>query len=552
MRRIMSACAAVALAGGLTSGTAVAAPAAQQTPNRAATAAAPVVPDTPVSRTHSYTPPKVSWGECSDARLKDAGAQCGFVVVPRSYSNHDGPKIKIAVSRIKADPKVRYQGAMLVNPGGPGGSGLGMARLGSSVPKNAGKGYDWIGFDPRGVGSSEPAMSCDPKVTQPVRPYYTPTTSERLRAWTGRSRDYAEKCGAKNNQMLSHLRSSNTVYDMDSIRKALGRWQLNFYGFSYGTYIGQLYATKYPTKVRRFVLDGVVNPGRAWYPANLDQNLAFEKTMKSWFAWVAKHDDVYHLGTSADEVRQKWFATRARLVSWPRPGIGGDEWTETFLSAGYYVYDWDHLAHLFAAGSKGDFAPAAKEYADANPSTAGSDNGYAVYLGVQCTDAPWPRDWGPWSKDAWASHGKAPFMSWSNTWFNAPCKFWPREGGTRAWMGSESAPGMLLVAETFDAATPYTGALSARQRFPRSSLIEGKNGTTHSGSLSGVACTDDRIADYLLHGTLPKRTAGNSSDVQCDPVPAPEATSPTAASGRKAGGNDNRWLRESLDEARPR
>lgn len=546
MRRILSACAIVALAGGLASGTAAAVPDAEQAPS---SPAAPVVPDAPTSAAHSYTPPKIDWGECEDSRLKAAGADCGFVTVPRNYNNHDGMKIRLAVSRIKADPDVRYQGAMLVNPGGPGGSGLGLARLGESVPKNAGQGYDWIGFDPRGVGSSEPALTCDPGVTDPVRPYYSPTTSERLRAWAGRSKGYAEDCGDKNNQMLSHMRSSNTVYDMESIRKALGRWQLNFYGFSYGSYIGQLYATKYPAKVRRFVLDGVVNPGRAWYPANLDQNYAFEETMRAWFDWVAENDDVYGLGSTGEEVRDFWYETRARLVHWPRPGLGGDEWTEVFLGAGYYVYGWDDLAHVLVAASKDDFTPAAQEYAAANPGTPGSDNGYAVYLATECTDAPWTRDWSVWSKDAWTAHGKAPFMSWSNTWFNAPCKYWPRQGGQRAWMGSTKAPGMLLVAETHDAATPYSGALSARQRFPKSVLIEGKGGTTHSGSLSGVGCVDNRIADYLLEGALPERTSGNSSDVQCEPVPPPEATAPNSV-GKEPAGED--WVREYLDGARPR
>lgn len=549
MRKILSACAVLAMASTVaaSSGAAQAAPEMAAAP---ALVAGPVAPDARLADVHSYTPPKISWGACSDERLKDAGATCGFVKVPLNYSNPKGQKIKIAVSKIDASKKVSYRGAMLVNPGGPGGSGLGLARLGSAVPKNAGMGYDWIGFDPRGVGSSEPSMTCDTKVTQPVRPYYSPTNSTRLRAWVARSKDYASKCGDKNKAMLPHLRSSNTVYDMESIRKALGRTKLNFYGFSYGTYIGQLYATKYPTKVRRFVLDGVVNASQAWYPANLDQNYAFEKTMSVWFDWVAENDATYGLGTDGAEVREKWYALRARLVMKPRPGLGGDEWIETFLSAGYYVYDWDHLAHLFVSADKGDFKPAADEYAAANPSTAGSDNGYAVYLGVQCTDAPWPKDWGVWSKDAWAAHHKAPFLSWSNTWFNAPCKWWPTQSGQRPYMGSTTAPGMLLVAETFDAATPYSGALATRKRFPKSSLIEGKNGTTHSGSLSGIACTDDRIADYLLTGKLPKRTAGNSSDVQCDPVPTPDATTPNAV-GRNGVGQSNRWVREYLNEARP-
>ena len=84
---------------------------------------------------------------------------------------------------------------------------------------------------------------------------------------------------------------------MESLRHALGAEQINFYGFSYGTYLGQVYATLYPARVRRMVLDGNVDPRRVWYDANLDQDLAFDRNIKIYFAWLAKHDDVYHLGT---------------------------------------------------------------------------------------------------------------------------------------------------------------------------------------------------------------------------------------------------------------
>ena len=162
-----------------------------------------------------------------------------MLTVPMDYTRPTGTKIKLAVSRVKADPSVRYQGAMLVNPGGPGGSGLGLAVLGEFVPDGAGAGYDWIGFDPRGVGSSQPALTCDGNVTAAPRPYYTPFKSTIYTQWINRSKDYANKC-AKNGSILKHMRTSATVADMESLRRALGRHQINLYGFSYGTYLGQM------------------------------------------------------------------------------------------------------------------------------------------------------------------------------------------------------------------------------------------------------------------------------------------------------------------------
>ena len=480
------------------------------------------------------------------------GTACADVTVPRDWKNpEDGHTITLRVAKTetsKGNPD--RQGIALVNPGGPGGSGLSLSRLGGWVPDNAGAGYDWIGFDPRGVGSSVPALSCDPDFFAPNRPYYSPNNTERLRAWTAKTRQYASDCGAANAERLPHMRSSNTVYDMESIRKALGRWKLNFYGFSYGTHIAQIYASKYPHRVRRFVLDGVVNTGKSWYDANLDQNLAFEESMRAWWEWIAENDDTYGLGTTGAEVRREWYRQRARLANWPREGMGPSEWTDVFLSAGYYVYDWDYLASVFVAASQdSDFGPAIDEYASANPSEPGSDNGYATYLATECTDSPWPASWAQWSKDGWRTHRAAPFESWGNMWFNNPCRVWPTDSGPRVYVNGSKAPAMLLIAETKDAATPFSGALATRQRFPKSVLIEGKDGSTHSGSLSGVDCVDDRVAAYLKSGTLPSRQAGNTSDVECEPVPPPTPTSPDARAAQSKG-LENRELREIINEAR--
>src|SRR5439155_22851876 len=137
----------------------------------------------------------------------------------------------------------QYQGIMLVNPGGPGGSGLVLSILGNFVPNHAGDYYDWIGFDPRGVGSSRPAISCMPDYFHGNRPYYVPVSQFLMREWTTRAAKYAAACARKNGALLDHMTTADNARDMDSIRTALGASQINYYGFSYGTYLGQVYAT---------------------------------------------------------------------------------------------------------------------------------------------------------------------------------------------------------------------------------------------------------------------------------------------------------------------
>ena len=199
-------------------------------------AADTTAPGATSTRAPEYSPPPIAWGQCASASLQQAGAQCGLLTVPLDYAKPHGAKIKIAVSRIMHKTSdANAQGIMLVNPGGPGGSGLGLARLGSFVPGHGGDPYDWIGFDPRGVGSSQPSLSCDGAYFGGPRPYFVPETAKLLHAWWDKTRQYARDCGAAGGALLGHMKTTDVVGDMESIRKALGASKINYYGFSYGT-----------------------------------------------------------------------------------------------------------------------------------------------------------------------------------------------------------------------------------------------------------------------------------------------------------------------------
>ena len=507
-----------------------------------AAAADTTAPGATSTRAPEYSPPPIAWGQCASASLQQAGAQCGLLTVPLDYAKPHGAKIKIAVSRIMHKTSdANAQGVMLVNPGGPGGSGLGLARLGAFVPNNGGDPYDWIGFDPRGVGSSQPSLSCDGAYFGGPRPYFVPETAALRQAWWDKTRQYARDCGAAGGALLGHMKTTDVVGDMESIRKALGASKINYYGFSYGTYLGQVYSTLHPDRVRRMVWDGVVNPVDVWYDANLNQDIQFDKNIKIYFDWIAKHDDVYHLGTDGAAIEDRYYSIQQQLRRHPFGTLGPDEWNDIFVQAAYYVYGWEDVAQVFAAAATGDLGPARDSYGD--PTGPGADNGYANYLAVECTDARWPQAWAIWARDNWALHRTSPFLTWNNNWFNAPCRYWPARAGTPVNVNGARVPGVLLIEETNDAATPWAGAIEVRKRYPGSVLIEGVGGTTHAGSLSGVSCTDDRIATYLLTGALPARLSGNRSDVQCEPVPPPD---PSAAAGAAAKAGSGSAIQDRL------
>ncbi len=481
------------------------------------------------ARTADYQPPPVAWGPCANPRLAGK-AECGFVTAPLDYAQPAGEKIKIAVSRVQhtvADAKA--QGPMLVNPGGPGGSGLALSLLGKAVPRHAGDAYDWIGFDPRGVGASTPALSCIPDYGGYNRPEYDPTKADGVvAAWQARAEQYAAACATKGGALLGHLTTEDAARDLDTIRKALAAKQINFFGFSYGTYLGQVYATLYPQNLRRAVFDGVVDHRGVWYDDNLDQDVAFQKTIQVFFDWVAKNDAVYHLGNSGEDVERLYYGERDQLRAEPAGGkIGPSEWTDIFLQAGYYVSSWEKIASTFAKWVHNRDAAAVTALYD-DTASVDDDNGYAIYLAVQCTDTPWPQPFAKVLADNERVARGAPFETWGNAWYNAPCSTWRAPARMPVAIAGADAPPILLISETLDAATPFSGALEARRVFGRSALVEGVGGTTHAGSLSGVACTDDVIAAYLATGALPPRVMGDRSDKQCPPVPppAPKATTP--------------------------
>ncbi len=362
--------------------------------------------------------------------------QCASLRVPLDYGRPDGTKITLALSQVPATaPAAKRQGILLVNPGGPGASGLGMAAfVASGLTPAVASEYDIIGFDTRGVGSSVPAISCDPSFFAGVRPDYIPATKAAEQVQVSRAKAYAASCGQKYGWLLPYLTTENIARDMDSIRAALGQQKLSYFGYSYGTYIGQVYATLFPGRVRRMVLDSTVDPTGVWYADNISQDYAFEARLKAFFAWVAGDSGSYHLGTTQAQVSAAWYRARARLAAHPvvgpsGPMIGPDEYDDTFLTGGYQNAYWPTLAGALAAylqsGATSQLISAYEQ--------AGKQNGneFAVYNAVECADVGWPRNWARWDSDTRKVYATAPFEAWDNAWFNAACAFWPVRGPAR-------------------------------------------------------------------------------------------------------------------------
>ncbi|MFF8726378.1 alpha/beta hydrolase [Streptomyces sp. NPDC015171] len=477
--------------------------------------------------------PKVAWKKCGTREYPKL--QCAAVRVPLDHARPSGRQLTLALTRVPHTASVS-QGPLLVNPGGPGGSGLALAGfVASALPRSVAGRYDVIGFDPRGVGRSSPALDCAPGHFAPGRPDPVPATPALERAGLDRAKSFAAACGRKYAGLLPYLDTVSAARDMDTVRRALGAPRISYFGYSYGTYLGAVYAKLYPARVHRLVLDSIVDPSGVWYGDNLGQDYAFNDRHRALMAWIARHDAAYRLGKDPARIEARWYAMRSDLAKKPAGGkVGAAELEDTFMLGGYYNGYWPYLADAFAAyvHHKGT-GPLVEAYQNFGAVDAAGDNGYSVYTAVQCRDAAWPRAWNRWRADTWRVYAKAPLMAWNNTWYNAPCAFWPTAPLKPVDITNRALPAALLFQATEDAATPYAGGARAHRLLARSSLVVEDGGGNHGITLSGNRCLDTYLSAYLTDGSVPRGTG--AVDAVCaktpDPKPLTAKTARTASRG---------------------
>ncbi len=461
------------------------------------------------------------WHSCL---VQGASLQCASLQVPLDYARPNGRKITLALSRVAATaPASQQQGDLLVNPGGPGGPGRGLAAfVAQGLNPQVAADYNIIGFDPRGVGGSVPALSCDPSFFTSLRPDYIPPNASAEQLLVNRAKGYAADCQQRYGWLLPYLTTADSARDMNSIRAALGVPAISYFAYSYGTYLGQVYATLFPHGLRRMVLDSVVDPNGAWYADNIGQDYAFQGRMEAFFSWVAAHNASYRLGATRAQVQQAWYRARARLQAHPVDQvIGADDFDDTFLQGGYSNALWPGLAAALATyAHSGSTAQIVSQY---RAEGVQSENEFAVYNAVECSDVNWPRSWAFWNSDTRKVYRTAPFQAWDNAWFNAACAFWPVRGQARPLrIRGAGLPGILMIQGTLDPATPYAGAQAAHRLLPTARMVVVEGGGNHGQSLAQPpnTCVNGYLNRYLATGALPTRPGQVNATCPALPPPA--------------------------------
>ncbi|MDH2391082.1 alpha/beta hydrolase [Streptomyces sp. HNM0663] len=469
----------------------------------------------------------VDFGSCHKDEKLPATVECGAVTVPLDYADPAGEQIELTVSRITARGEpAEHQGALVYNPGGPGASSMYFPLLGGLKEwKGIAQAYDLVGYAPRGVARSAPLSCQDPAdfAKAPTQAPSHPSPSykkERI----AEAKAYARGCAHRNGPALRHYHSLNNARDLEVLRAALGERKLTFMGASYGTYVGALYATLYPSRVHRMVFDSAVDPDprQIWYHNNLDQSLAFEARWADFRTWTARHDDVYGLGSTAEEVARSYEKVRARLAYRPAGGtVGPGQLHAAMLGVAYYDDYWPRRATALSEFLKGNDERLIEQAAPKAETAKARENGNAVYTAIECNDASWPTQWEVWDRDNSELALKAPFETWDNAWMNLPCAYWsePRQRPLDVGAGEGELPPTLILAAERDAATPYAGALELQRRLAGSALVTELGAGTHGIGGGANACVNAHMERYLLTGKTPERRAA------CAPHPVPDPVS---------------------------
>ncbi|GAA5045405.1 pimeloyl-ACP methyl ester carboxylesterase [Thermocatellispora tengchongensis] len=456
------------------------------------------------------------WRACAEPAPQQAPLQCTTISVPLDHRIPHGPKIDIAVSRLAARDQAERRGVLLINPGGPGIAGLGAPALVSGNPalKDVAEHYDLVGFDPRGTGASSP-IDCgldDRQVRQAQLPWPQPGGFD---ADAALARATAQACVRRAGAMLPHLTTENTARDIDAIRSMLGERKISYLGVSYGTYLGAVYATLFPTRVDKLVLDSVMAPEGPSYRTVRSTAQAVDARFTDLAAWLAERHATYSLGETEHQVRARILALLRRLAKQPEK-VGDVEVTPASLRSLLYMTFAAPDASLFpdTAGVVGYLtgAPGAPPEATVAQRLAratmvpptGSATASAM-LAVTCAGR-WPRDPAAYRRDS-LSEARAFPVTGGGLSNIRPCAYWPGAPGQGQVPRIGGRPVEVLMLQNLrDPVTPYAGAVRMRLALGARTRLVTVDAAGH-----GVAdlCAVSAASAWLVDGTLPRE------DVRC-------------------------------------
>ncbi|MCX2928256.1 alpha/beta hydrolase [Streptomyces sp. NEAU-W12] len=491
-------------------------------PNTGDTSGPPPVPRALTEQKPHWTacpaPSTAQGGGDKPEKLPDGTTwQCGTVKVPLDYANPDGKTIDLALIRAKAapDPGEKRIGSLLFNFGGPGGSGV------STLPLIAGddyrklhQRYDLVSFDPRGVGNSAGVQCLDTKAMDAwLATDKTPDHAAEEKTHTLGTRAWARSCENNSGAVLEHVGTQQAARDLDLMRQVLGDAKLNYFGISYGTQLGGVYAHLFPKNVGRFVFDAVVDPTENILASGLGQAKGFQGALRNFLKDCAKHDSCFFEGKDPAQGEKEIVALIERLDKRPLPTEFTRPLTQSLALNGIAaaLYDkesWAILRAALAETQKGN-GTALLVFSDMLNGRAFEDGGYsninAANTAVNCADY----------KDRFTAddvHRHLPefreasgvFGDWM-AWGLLQCTGWPVDGHAPTLdVTADDADPVLVIGNTGDPATPYEGAEKMADELGEGVGVHLTVDGEGHGTYAVNDCLTKLVDTYLLDGTVPK------------------------------------------------
>lgn len=479
--------------------------AAAATPSPTATPTPSVSPSGPSpAATSSGT---LAWADCG------APFECATLNVPLDYQQPAGRSISLSLIRLPAaDPTTRI-GSLLTNPGGPGGSGIDFVRQNAQAlfSSDLRARFDIVGFDPRGVGMSTPVECVDGPTLDALNALdpIPDTAAERTALIDGAKR-FDAGCQARSGDLLPFMSTADAARDMDQIRIALGEPKLTYLGFSYGTYLGTVYAGLYPKNIRAFVLDGALDPTLTFTQVEEAQGRSFERELNRFLADCASSSTCeFRNGGKPGPAFDALMASidkhplPARASGDPRPVGPGEAFTGVLVAL-YATGSWPTLAKGLALAQLGDGSILLylADLYNGRQADGSYSNEAAANSAVNCLDNVAPTRLSAIETLAATYRRTAPRFGVAVAYSGLVCAFWPvRPTGTRTIIHAAGAPPILVVGTTGDPATPYAWAVSLAQQLSSGVLLTRK-GEGHT-AYGQNPCIDAAVDAYLIELAVP-------------------------------------------------
>lgn len=465
-----------------------------------------------------YYDQQLDWGACDDSGglggfFSRAEQECAELTVPVSYADADGETTTLALSRLPSEGDAS-EGALILNPGGPGGSGVDLiAGAEPLFSEDMRRAYDIVSFDPRGVSRSDGIQCFEDDAARDAwrsMPAFDPQEQpvDELRA---QHRDLGEGCAERSGPVLEHMGTADVARDLDILREALGQERTDYLGFSYGTQIGEAYARQFPERVGRFVLDAAVDPQATTSEVSLAHAEGFEAALREFMENCTRESPDCFEDGSVDDGMAAVQRILARSAEEEITGPDGRRVTPVQVAEGiitplYSTAGYPVLEEALQDAADGDYA-ALQGLSDANhgrqPDGSYHGNSTTSFIAVNCLDST---DESVTDQDMAAEQEvlteRAPTFGPYLGYGEAACQGWPYGPAPQPESVAYRGPEILVVGATEDPATPYAWSQALTQQLGRARLLT-REGTGHVSYSSGNGCIVEAVDAYLLEGTMP-------------------------------------------------